>query len=42
MMGFQARGRIPAGGIPMETALPAGEIMQEVAKRGIQFTVRWG
>ncbi len=40
MMGFQARGRIPAGGIPMETALPAHEIMDAVAKRGIRFTVK--
>jgi lysine 6-dehydrogenase len=42
MMGFQARGRIPAGGVPMETALPAHKIMDEVARRGIRFTVRWG
>ena len=41
MMGFQARGRIPAGGIPMETALPASEIMDEIARRGIKFTVNW-
>ena len=41
MMGFQARGRVAAGGISMEVAVPAGEFMEAVSKRGIQFFVRY-
>jgi lysine 6-dehydrogenase len=41
MMGFQARGRVPAGGISNEVAVPAGEFMQAVRKRGIKFEVRY-
>ena len=41
MMGFQARGRIPEGGISMEVAVPAGEFMQAVRERGIKFEVRY-
>jgi lysine 6-dehydrogenase len=41
MMGFQARKQIPAGGISMEIAVPAGEFMQAVGERGISFSVRY-
>ena len=41
MMGFQARGRVPAGGISMEVAVPAAEFMEAVRKRGINFTVEF-
>jgi lysine 6-dehydrogenase len=41
MMGFQARGRVPAGGVPMEIAVPPGEFMEELRRRGIQHEVRW-
>lgn len=41
MMGFQARGIIPPGGVPMEIAVPAADLMAEIARRGIQFTVSW-
>jgi lysine 6-dehydrogenase len=41
MMGFQARGRIPAGGISMEVAVPAAEFMGAVRERGIKFKVRY-
>ena len=41
MMGFQARGRVPAGGISMEVAVPAGEFMGAVHERGIKFEVRY-
>jgi len=41
MMGFQARGRIPAGGVSMEVAVPAAEFMQAVRARGIKFEVRY-
>jgi lysine 6-dehydrogenase len=41
MMGFQARGRVPAGGVPMEIAVPPGELMEELRRRGIQHEVRW-
>jgi hypothetical protein len=41
MMGFQARGQISPGGIPMEIAVPAADFMSELQKRGIGFTVRW-
>jgi lysine 6-dehydrogenase len=41
MMGFQARGHVPAGGISMEVAVPAAEFMQAVRERGINFEVRY-
>ncbi len=41
MMGFQARGRVPAGGISVEVAVPAAEFMQAVRERGIKFEVRY-
>jgi len=40
MMGFQARGHVPAGGISMEVAVPAAVFMQAVRERGIKFEVR--
>jgi lysine 6-dehydrogenase len=42
MMGFQMRGKVPAGGQAVETAVPAGEFMQALRERGIEFEVRWG
>ncbi len=41
MMGFQARGVIGPGAHRMECAVPAARVMEEIARRGIQFTVRW-
>ena len=41
MMGFQARGQVPTGGISMEIAVPAAEFMQAVRERGIKFDVRY-
>jgi len=41
MMGFQARGIVPPGGVPMEIAVSPAALMAEVARRGIAFTVRW-
>jgi lysine 6-dehydrogenase len=41
MMGFQARGKVPRGGISMEVAVPADKFMEAVAQRGIQYTVRF-
>ncbi len=41
MMGFQARGQVPTGGIPMEVAVPASEFMEAVRKRGIEFKVSY-
>ncbi|MFH1634931.1 MAG: saccharopine dehydrogenase C-terminal domain-containing protein [Chloroflexota bacterium] len=41
MMGFQARGVVPAGGVSMEIAVPAGQFMEAVRKRGIEFEVEW-
>lgn len=40
MMGFQARGRVPAGGVSLEVAVPAAEFMEAIRQRGIQFEVR--
>lgn len=40
MMGFQARGRVPAGGVPVELAVPAEEFMRALRQRGIQFEVQ--
>jgi saccharopine dehydrogenase-like NADP-dependent oxidoreductase len=41
MMGFQARGQVPAGGVSMEIAVPAAVFMQAVRERGIKFEVRY-
>ncbi len=41
MMGFQARGVVRHGGVPMETAVKASVFMEEVRRRGIQFEVRY-
>jgi len=41
MMGFQARRLVPAGGISMEVAVPAGVFMDAVKKRAIKFEVRY-
>ncbi|MEJ5241127.1 MAG: saccharopine dehydrogenase C-terminal domain-containing protein [Anaerolineales bacterium] len=41
MMGFQARKIIPAGAHRMEQAVSATRVMEEIRKRGIEFTVRW-
>ncbi len=41
MMGFQARGLIQPGGVPMEIAVPAADLMAEIAWQGIEFTVLW-
>ena len=41
MMGFQARGRVPAGGISLEVAVPAAEFMEAIRQRGIQFEVQF-
>jgi lysine 6-dehydrogenase len=40
MMGFQARGRVPAGAVPVELAVPAGEFMEALGQRGIRYEVR--
>lgn len=46
MMGFQARGVVPPGAKPLERLLldgmpSAAQVMEEVARRGIAFTVRY-
>jgi lysine 6-dehydrogenase len=41
MMGFQARGIISPGGVPMEIAVSPADFMAEIRKRGIEFTVSW-
>ena len=41
MMGFQARGLVPAGGVSMEIAVPAADFMEAVRERGIHFEVRY-
>ncbi len=46
MMGFQARGVVPPGAKPLERLLldgmpSAAQVMEEVARRGITFTVRY-
>ena len=41
MMGFQARGVVPAGGVPMEIAVPAAAFMEAIRERGIHFEVRY-
>jgi lysine 6-dehydrogenase len=40
-MAFQARGEIAAGVVPLEIALPAGRVMEEIRRRNISYTVRW-
>ena len=40
MMGFQARGVVKPGGVPVEIAVPAEIFMDAVRERGIQFEVR--
>lgn len=39
MMGFQARGVVPAGGVSMEVAVPAADFMEAIRQRGIHFEV---
>jgi lysine 6-dehydrogenase len=41
VMGFQARGRLPAGAAPVESAIPASEFMAAIRQRGIPFEVRY-
>ena len=41
MMGFQARDRVPTGGVSLEVAVPAAEFMEAIRQRGIQFEVRF-
>lgn len=41
MMGFQARGEVPAGGVSVETAVPAAKFMEAIRQRGIHFEVRY-
>lgn len=42
MMGFQARGEVPIGGVPMEIAVSPADFMEEIKKRGIAFNTMWG
>jgi len=39
MMGFQARGEVPPGGVSVENAVPAAKFMDAIRKRGIHFDV---
>ena len=39
MLAFQACGRVPAGGVPVELAVPAVEFMEALRRRGIHFEV---
>ncbi|RME90772.1 MAG: hypothetical protein D6770_01780 [Anaerolineae bacterium] len=41
MMGFQARGHIGPGAHRMESAVPAAGVMEEIRRRGIEFTVQF-
>jgi lysine 6-dehydrogenase len=41
MMGFQARGQVPPGGVSMEGAVKPSVFMEAVRERGIEFTVRY-
>jgi lysine 6-dehydrogenase len=41
MMIFQAKGKVRAGGAPMEVAVPATEYMEAFTQRGIKYVVRW-
>jgi lysine 6-dehydrogenase len=40
MLSFQARGKVRAGGVPQETAVPPAEFLDAIRKRGIQFDMR--
>jgi lysine 6-dehydrogenase len=42
VMAMQAAGRVPPGAHRMESAVPATEVMSELARRGIPHQVRWG
>jgi len=42
MMGFIARGKVPAGGVSMEVAVPPAKFMDAVKERGIHFEVLYG
>ena len=42
MMGFIARGKVPAGGVSMEVAVTPAEFMEAVKERGIHFEVLYG
>lgn len=39
MLSFQAHGRVRPGSVPMETAVPADEMMEAFSRRGIPHTV---
>lgn len=39
MLGFQVRGEVQAGGVPLEKAISAGRFMNAVRERGIKFEV---
>jgi len=41
MMGFQARGQVPAGCVSMEVAVDAADFMEAIRQRGIHFEVRY-
>jgi len=41
MMGFQARGQVPKGCIPVELAVSAAGFMQALRERRIEFEVRY-
>jgi lysine 6-dehydrogenase len=41
VMGFQAHGHVPVGGISMEIAVPSAEYMQAVREQGIKFEIRY-
>lgn len=41
MLGFQVRGEVPAGAVPLEKAVPAGRFMEAVRERGIIYAVNW-
>lgn len=41
MLGFQVRGVAPAGGIPLERAVPPEQFMNAIRERGIHFEVIW-
>jgi len=41
MLGFQVRGEVPAGAVPLEKAVSAGRFMEAVRERGIKYAVNW-
>ncbi len=41
MMIFQALGKVKTGVVPVELAVPAGQFMEEFARRGINHQTRW-